>query len=50
MSQNAEQDFVNTELWNLFQRRFKSVVTEASYRSDIMEFCRLTGKRFDETA
>lgn len=49
MSQNAEQDFVNTELWNLFQRRFKSVVTEASYRSDIMEFCRFTGKRFDET-
>lgn len=46
MSQNGEQDFVNTETWNLFRNRFKSSATEASYRSDIMEFCRFTGKPF----
>lgn len=49
MSQNADQDFVNTELWNLFCSRFKSPVTEASYRSDIMEFTRFTGKAFAAT-
>ena len=46
MSQNGEQDFVNTETWNLFRNRFKSSATEASYWSDIMEFCRFTGKPF----
>ena len=30
MSQNVEQNFVNTEIWNLFRNRFKSSVTEAS--------------------
>ena len=44
MSQNCEQEFVNTELWNLFRNRFKSSTTEASYRSDIREFCRMTGE------
>ena len=47
MSQNVEQNFVNTEIWNLFRNRFKSSVTEASYWSDIMEFCRFTGKPFE---
>lgn len=47
LSQNCEQEFVNTELWNLFRNRFKSSTTEASYRSDIREFCRMTGKPFD---
>ena len=44
MSQNCEQEFVNTEIWNLFKNRFKSDTTEASYWSDIQEFCRMTGK------
>ena len=47
MSQNDEQDFVNIKIWNLFRNRFKSSVTEASYWSDITEFCRFTGKQFD---
>ena len=47
MSQNVEQNFVNTEIWNLFRNRFKSSVTEASYWSDIMELCRFTGKPFE---
>lgn len=48
MSQNCEQEFVNTEIWNLFKNRFKSDTTEASYWSDIQEFCRMTGKSFDK--
>lgn len=47
LSQNFEADFVNTETWNLFKSRFKSETTEASYWSDINEFCRITGKPFD---
>ena len=47
MSQNDEQDFVNIKIWNLFRNHFKSSVTEASYWSDITEFCRFTGKQFD---
>lgn len=48
MSQNREQEFVNTEIWNLFRNRFKSASTEASYRSDIQEFCRLAEKPMEE--
>ena len=48
MSQNCEQEFVNTEIWNLFKNRFKSDTTEASYWSDIQEFCRMTGQSFDK--
>lgn len=48
LSQNCEQEFVNTEIWNLFKNRFKSDTTEASYWSDIQEFCRMTGKSFDK--
>lgn len=33
-------------MWNLFRNRFKSKTTEASYWSDIREFCRITGKDF----
>ena len=46
MSQNCEEKFVNTEMWDLFRNRFKSETTEASYWSDIQEFCRITGKEF----
>lgn len=63
MSQNAEPKYVNTksekfdffkncieqEEWDSFRRRFRSSVTEASYRSDLSEFCRFTGKRFLQT-
>ena len=48
MSQNCEEKFVNTQMWNLFRNRFKSETTEASYWSDIREFCRITGKVFTE--
>lgn len=47
LSQNFESDFVNTEAWNFFRKRFKSETTEASYWSDINEFCRICGKPFD---
>lgn len=49
MSQNADQQFVNMKMWNLFRNRFRSGTTEASYWSDIQEFCRITGKPFAET-
>ncbi len=49
MSQNAEPEFVNNQLWNLFRSRFKSSTTEASYWSDIQEFCRFTEKVFSDT-
>ena len=49
MSQNVDREFVNMETWNLFRNRFKSPSTEASYWSDLMEFCRFTGKCFDDT-
>ncbi len=48
MSQNAEPEFVNPEIWDLFRKRFRSPSTEASYWSDIMEFCRITGRCFAE--
>lgn len=35
-------------MWNLFRKKFKSGTTEASYWSDIQEFCRITGKTFLE--
>ena len=50
MSQNDDREFVNMETWNLFRNRFKSPSTEASYWSDLMEFCRFAGKCFDDTA
>ena len=34
------------QMWNLFRKKFKSETTEASYWSDIQEFCRITGKLF----
>lgn len=43
---DTESKAVDTRSWDLFRKRFKSPVTEASYYSDIMEFCRLTGKAF----
>lgn len=49
MSQNEQQNFVKIKFWNLFQKRFKNPVTGASYWSDIMEFCRFTGKKFEKT-
>ena len=49
MSQNCEEKFVNTQMWNLFRKKFKSETTEASYWSDIREFCRITGKEFTES-
>ncbi len=49
MSQNFDPEFVNTKMWDLFRKRFKSRTTEASYQSDIREFYRLSGKPFEET-
>ena len=49
MSQNCEEKFVNTEMWKLFRKKFKSETTEASYWSDIHEFCRIAGKPFTES-
>ena len=49
MSQNCEEKFVNTQMWSLFRKKFKSETTEASYWSDIREFCRITGKEFTES-
>lgn len=49
MSQNREEKFVNTEIWKLFRKKFKSETTEASYWSDIHEFCRIAGKPFTES-
>jgi len=49
LSQNCEEKFVNTQMWNLFRKKFKSETTEASYWSDIREFCRITGKEFTES-
>lgn len=49
MSRNDDHQFVNMKMWELFRNRFKSGTTEASYWSDIQEFCRLTGKPFTET-
>lgn len=47
MSLNFKEELVNTEMWKLFRNRFKSDTTEASYWSDIQEFCRITGKPFE---
>lgn len=49
MSQNVPEEFVNKNLWEMFRKRFKSHTTEASYWSDIMEFCRFCGKRAEDT-
>ena len=49
MSRESEQQYVDLKVWDLFRNRFKSPTTEASYWSDIMEFCRMTGKPFTET-
>lgn len=48
MSRNVQQEFVNMQSWNLFRERFKSQTTEASYWSDIREFCCFCGKKFEE--
>ena len=48
LSQNFGEEFVNTKKWNLFRERFKNPVTEASYKSDIREFCLIVGKPFEE--
>lgn len=49
MSQNVPEEFVNKNLWEMFRKRFKSHTTEASYWSDIMEFCRFRGKKAEDT-
>ena len=49
MSRESEQQYVDLKVWDLFRNRFKNPTTEASYWSDIMEFCRMTGKPFTET-
>ena len=49
MSQNVPEEFVNKNLWEMFRKRFKSHTTEASYWSDIMEFCRFCGKKAEDT-
>lgn len=46
---DLNREAVNNESWIIFCRRFKSRTTEASYRSDIFEFCRFTGKEFEDT-
>lgn len=43
---NADLEYVNIETWNLFRSRFKSEKTEASYWSDIREFCLFAEKAF----
>ena len=48
MSQNAVSEFVNMDSWDLFRSRFRSPSTEASYWSDIREFCLFAGKRFED--
>lgn len=48
MSQNVQQEFVNKKMWEMFRKRFKSNSTEASYWSDITEFCRFCGKKLEE--
>ena len=47
MSQNVHTEFVNKKVWEMFKKRFKSHTTEASYWSDITEFCRFCGKKAD---
>lgn len=47
---NEKEFFVNPKIWNLFCDRFKSSITQASYWSDIQEFCRFTGKAFDKAS
>ena len=49
MSQDVHEEFVNKKLWKTFRRRFKSHTTEASYWSDISEFCRICGKKAEDT-
>lgn len=48
MSQNVHEEFVNKNLWEMFRKKFKSHTTEASYWSDIMEFCRFCGKKAED--
>lgn len=48
MSQNDIERFVSLEVWNEFKSRFRSPVTEASYKSDVMEFCCFAGKEFEK--
>ena len=49
MSQNVHTEFVNKKVWDMFKKRFKSHTTEASYWSDITEFCRFCGKKAEDT-
>lgn len=46
---NVNDEYVNISMWNIFCSRFKSDSTAASYCSDIQEFCRFTGKKFEDT-
>lgn len=48
MRREADIEFVDMELWESFRKQFKSRTTEASYRSDIGEFCRFCEKRFED--
>ncbi len=48
MRREVDIEFIDLKLWDLFRKQFKSKTTEASYRSDIGEFCRLCGKRFQD--
>lgn len=47
MHNNDILKFVNTSCWENFIKRFKSSTTKASYESDIVEFCKFTGKNFE---
>ncbi|HJA11648.1 MAG TPA: tyrosine-type recombinase/integrase [Candidatus Mediterraneibacter merdipullorum] len=49
MNREEIQEPVSRHLWEQFKKRFKSDTTEASYWSDILEFCRQTGKPFVRT-
>lgn len=46
MSRDIYSEYVDPQLWELFIKQFKSRSTEASYRSDIGEFCRFCDKKF----
>lgn len=49
MRRDDNTEFIDVQLWDLFRKRFKSLTTEASYWSDIGEFCRYCEKRFEDT-
>lgn len=47
MHRDMNPDFIDPALWKLFEEKFKSDTTAASYRSDLGEFCRFCGKNFE---